>query len=386
MGVVLRTVGATTYSPFTAAANGTDYVSRYIPFSDYANTLGYGPPVTGKIGGGDERPILFTYIQIYSSAGGSGTVDLQISPNANAASGTQSSGFPISTANNDWNTVDSSGGIQYAALARTSAGSNITYYYGFQKNDSNTYTFRRGSSPNTTYNPNGIYQDGTSVTTGSPAWSSTAIGGRIRFATVSSAPQSLTSTVQTSSSITLSWEAPEDDGAANNVIGSSTLYPSHGVYGYRILTSIDNTNWFVYGDGTTGSPSGTHDISFGTSAPEPPTTVTVTSHNGSPLLPGTTYYFKVAALNVVTDRHGSATVSPLASRTFANYTSTSAHTGTNAEIVDGVKTLATPKIYNGSSMVYSKLKVWDGSSWVEDSSADPVQMKIWDGDSWENIK
>lgn len=385
MGVVLRTLGAATYSPFTAAPVNTDFVSSYDPYDDYFDTTSTAPPLTGKIGDSNSRPILFTYLQIYSSAGSAGTIDLQISPSNDGVGGTQSSGLNITTANNDWNTTDASGGIQYAAFAKDSADTTLRYYYGFQKNDSNTFTFRRGVTASSAYNPNGIYQDGTSVTSGTPAWSTTVINARIRFSTVSSEPQSLSSTSQTSSSITLSWSAPADDGARNNVIGASSDIPSHGVYGYRILTSTDNANWFVYGTGTSGSPSGTHDISFGTSAPAPPTTVTVTSHNGSALLPGTTYYFKVAALNAVTDRHGSAVVSPFGSRTFANYTTTSAHTGTNADS-GAVKTLATPKVYNGSSMIYSTPKVWNGSSWVSDSVATPVRVKVWDGDSWEPLK
>lgn len=388
MGVVLRTLGSATYSPFVATAANTDYVSAYDPYDDYFDTTGTEPPLTGKIGDTISRPILFTYLQIYSSAGSAGTIDLEISPNVDASGGTQSSGFPITTANNDWNTNDASGGIQYAAFAKDpllASPYTRRYYYGFQKNDSNTFTFRRGAGNSSSYNPNGMWQDGSSITSGSPAWNTTVINARVRFSTVSSAPQSLTSTSQTSSSITLSWSAPEDDGASNMAIGASSITPSHAVYGYRILTSTDNTNWFVYGTGTSGSPSGTHDLAFGSGAPTPPTTVTVTSHNGSPLLPGTTYYFKVAALNAVTDRHGSAVVSPIANRTFANYTSTAAHTGTNADS-GAIKTLATPKVYDGSSMVYSTPKVWNGSSWISDSVATPVRVKVWDGDSWEPLK
>jgi hypothetical protein len=393
MAIVLRELGdgATIYSPFTSAANGTDYVSAYDPNDDYVFITGSGAPLTGKIGDSFSRPILYSYVQINSTAGGAGTVDIQIADAINATGGAGNYSVPINVANPDWNIADNSGGLAYPSFARDSSNTNIRHYYGFQKNDSNTFTFRRAATVNSGYNPNGIFQDGTSVTTGTPGWNTTAIKGRIRFYTVPTTPTSVTSTSQTSSSITLSWSAPTDSGASTNLAETSTIYSHHNVYGYRILTSTDNTNWYVYGTGTTGSPSGTHDIAFGTGSPTPPTTVTVTSHNGLPLQPATNYYFKIAALNVTTDSHAGATVTPFASRTFGDYRTTgtntgiNAHTGTNADL-GPIKTLATPKIYNGSSMVYSKLKVWDGDSWVEDSSAAPVQMKIWDGDSWEYIK
>jgi hypothetical protein len=396
MAIVLREVGAgaTVYSPFTAAASGTDYVSNYDPNDDYISLTGDSAPLTGKIGDSFSRPILYSYLQIYSSAGGSGTVDLQIAEDIDGAGGSGNYSVPISTASNDWNIADASGGLAYPAFARVpylDGFRTVRHYYGFQKNDSNTFTFRRAATTNSSYNPNGIYQNGTSVTTGSPAWSSTAINARIRFYTVPTAPTSVSSTSKTSSSITLSWSAPTDPGAMDSLVGGGTIYAHHDVYGYRILTSTDNTNWYVYGTGTTGSPSGTHDIAFGTGSPTPPTTVTVTSHNGSPLQPGTDYYFKIAALNVTTDSHAGATVTPFASRTFGDYKTTgtktgiNAHTGTNADI-GPIKTLATPKVYNGSSIVYSTPKVWNGSAWISDSEATPVRVKVWKEDSWVPLK
>lgn len=390
MAIVLRELGAgaTVYSPFTSAASGTDFVSNYDPNDDYISITGSGAPLTGAIGDPYSRPILYSYIQIYSTAGSSGTIDLQIARDIDGAGGSANYSVPISTASNDWNIADASDGLAYPTFARQNVDgvdTNIRHYYGFQKNDSNTFTFRRAATLSSAYNPNGIYQNGTSVTTGTPGWNTTAINGRIRFYTVPTAPTSVTSTSQTSSSITLSWSAPTDPGASENLANTSTIYSHHNVYGYRILTSTDNTNWYVYGAGTSGSPSGTHDVSFGTGSPTPPTTVTITSHNGSPLQPGTDYYFKIAALNVTTDSHQGATVTPFASRTFGDYSATTAHTGTNADI-GPIKTLATPKVYNGSSMVYSTPKVWNGSSWISDSEETPVIVKAWDGDSWESLK
>lgn len=369
MGIVLRTLGASTYSPFTSAASGTDYVSSYDPNDDYVGITGAGAPLTGAIGDPYSRPILYSYLQIFSSAGSSGTIDLQIATADTGAGGTHSPiTFPITTANNGWNISDSSNGLAYPAFARQTiegVDTNIRHYYGFQKNDSNTFTFRRGATASSSYNPNGIYQDGTSVTTGSPAWSTTVIYGRIRFYTVPTAPNSFTSSSQTSSSIALSWSAPTDPGAMDILASSSTIYDHHNVYGYRILTSTDNSTWYVYGAGTSGSPSGHHDVAFGTGSPSAPTSGTVTSHNDSDLVSNTNYYFKIAALNVTTDSHTGATVTPFASRSFGNYSSTAAHTGTNADLGPVRTKLATPTVTGSYTSVgyvnaaYSSNVTWE---------------------------
>ena len=137
MAIVLREVGAgaTVYSPFTSAGNGTDYVSNYDPNDDYVSITGSGAPLTGAIGDPYSRPILYSYIQIYSTAGGSGTIDLQIAEAINGAGGSGNYSVPISTANNDWNIADASGGLAYPAFARENVDGVDTYirhYYGFQ--------------------------------------------------------------------------------------------------------------------------------------------------------------------------------------------------------------------------------------------------------------
>jgi hypothetical protein len=338
MAIVLRELGdgATVYSPFTSAASGTDYVSNYDPNDDYVAITGSGAPLTGAIGDSFSRPILYSYIQLYSTAGGAGTIDLQIAEADDGVGGSANYSVPIGTANNDWNIADAADGLAYPTFARENVGgvdTNIRHYYGFQKNDSNTYTFRRAATLSSAYNPNGIYQDGTSVTTGTPGWNTTAIKGRVRFYTVPTEPNSFTNTLYlTASSIPLTWAAPTDSGASTNLAETSTIYTHHNVYGYRILTSTDNVSWYVYGTGTTGSPSGTHDIAFGTGTPSAPTSATITSHNNVALVSNTNYYFKIAALNVTTDAHAGATVTPFASRGFGAYTSNGSHTGTNASL------------------------------------------------------
>lgn len=356
MTSVLTTLGAATYSPFTSAGNGTDIVSRYDPFDDYQS------PLTGCIGDSFSRPIMFRYLQIYSTAGGSGTIDLQISTANDGSGGFNANSLPISTANNDTNATDATNPLQFAAFGTNSANTIQNYYYGFQKNDANTFTFRRGATTDAAANPNGIWQDGTSVTTGSPAWNTTVIYARIGWYHVPNAPTSLarvlnakTATLSPNGSIpstsdtqiSLEWAHPTDDGI-------STSATFGGIYGYRIAykKSVDST-WLLFGAGTSGSPSGTHytlSVNQAYTLANVPSYTTVTS-----LESNTNYDFKVAGLNLPTDRHNGAAASIFqtgftdrGTRNYGNYTSlTTAHTGTNADLAS-VRTRIAPPTTSGS--------------------------------------
>jgi hypothetical protein len=305
---------------------------------------------------------MFRYLQIYSTAGGSGTIDLQISPSNDGAGGVQPTGFPISTANNDANVTDATSPIQYAAFAKDSANATQIFYYGFQKNDSNSFTFRRGATTDSAANPNGIFQDGTSVTTGSPGWNTTVIYARIGWYHVPNAPTSLarvlnakTATLSPNGSIpstsdtqiSLEWAHPSDDGISTSVTFG-------GIYGYRIAykKSVDST-WSLFGAGTSGSPSGTHytlGVNEAYTLANVPSYTTVTSLDSN-----TNYDFKVAGLNLPTDRHNGAASSIFqtgftdrGTRNYGNYTTlTTAHTGTNADLTS-VRTRIAPPTTSGS--------------------------------------
>jgi hypothetical protein len=142
------------------------------------------------------------------------------------------------------------------------------------------------------------------------------------------------------------------------------------INGYRIIYSSDGTNWTLFGNLTSGSPSGT----------------TTTSETVTGLLPNITYEFRVAALNGVSDRHNGG-VASVGSMTAGNYTainvdgatsSVQNHVGTNA-VITGVSTLLHPKVYNGTSMARSTMKVWNGEAWTY-----PV-VKAYNGSSWTDI-
>jgi hypothetical protein len=358
--------GGTTNSPFTSGASGTDEVSRYIPFNDQKSPLSGAFPATGTPGystgagllgtevvrsdGLRYRPIMFYSLSMPFTAS-SASIDLQISPNADASGGTQSAGFTVASTvtwdRNDLATATSA--LQYAVSQCTTADAASTFYLGFNKNDSVTVTFRRGASSNTTIAPNGIYEDGVLDTVN---WGGTALRATVSWGHIPNHPTSLTATTGSApGEVNLSWTAPTDSGG-------------WGIYGYRIAyKQVGGSTWSVYGTNTYLSPSATGG-----------TTETVRG-----LVPGQQYQFVVAALNQVCDRYAGQSIYP--DSRFADFTSTTAHTGQNSNIVTGtaasmptvaakfgvhngtsfVKT--TPQAYNGSSFVNGVPYVFDGTYW-----------------------
>ena len=341
MPSVLTTLGAATYNSWTAYGSGTDYVSIYDPYDDYAS------PLTGAIGDSYSRPIMFRYIQQYNSQTGSASTNLQITSNVDGTTGSGagvvSPNIAGSDADPDWNWTDASSKLQFAAFGKDSSNATKRYYYGFEKNDANTFYFQTGATTDSAANPNNIYRDGTVDT----AYSGRVLHGRIGWYHVPNAPTGLTATSKTPTSVTLSWTAPTDNGGL-------------AINGYRILQSSDGgSSWTVVGSSTSGSPSGT----------------TTTSATVTGLLPNVSYQFMVAALNQVSDRHGGVDAG---AGVQANYTSTSAHTGTNSSVYTVTTTLH-PNVYNGSAMTRSTAKVWDGSSWSYPT------VKVYNGSAWTDI-
>jgi hypothetical protein len=163
-------------------------------------------------------------------------------------------------------------------------------YYGFRHTDSSTVYFKRGAGTN----PNGIFGNGSSLNpvTDGPSWPSTSIAASITWQHIPNAPTNFISTARTNSSISLSWVAPADSGGA-------------AVENYRVLYKVRNTatdltasSWAVKVIGSTA------------------TSTAVTG-----LLANTTYDFRVAATNNVTDEHSGGV-----------YTSASAIVGANATL------------------------------------------------------
>ncbi len=338
MASVLTTLGSQTYDSFSDYGSGTDYVTRYDPYDDYAS------PLTGAIGDSYSRPILFRYIQIYNITTSVGALDLQIATANTGAGGAQSSSIPGSDTDPDWNVTDSAafGPLQYQAFAKDSANTTQSFYYGFQKNDASRVRFATGASNGTSYNPNNIYRDGTADT----AYTGRVLAGRIGWYHVPNAPTTPVLVSNTSSSVALRWTHPTDDGI-------STSLSFGGLYGYRIAYKVygaADSTYQVFGSETSASPSGC-DYIQGTSAYDYTTTPPVATPSATNtftttgayeqitgLASNTRYDFKIAGLNLVTDRHNGSAVSIVTTspttgtRSYGNYTSTAAHVGTNLTV------------------------------------------------------
>ena len=352
MTAVLATLGAQTYNSYSDYGAGTDYVSRYDPYDDYVS------PLTGAIGDSYSRPIMFRYLQIYNTSTSTGSLDLQIATSATGSGGVQSNKIAGSDVDPDWANYDTASWssstvwwnpLQYATFAKDSTNATQVFYYGLYKNDASRVYYNTGASTDTAANPNNVWLNGTVET----AYNGRVLAGRIGWYHVPNAPTGITATSKTPTSITLSWTAPTDDGGM-------------AINGYRILYSSNGgSSWSVFGSNTQGSPSGTTG-----------NTVTVTG-----LTPGTSYLFKVAALNGVTDRHNggrpyneyTTATGVLNPPTQGNYLSTADHTGTNGDSPAIVTEQAYPKVYNGNSMSRSTMKVYNGTNWT---TASPV-MKTW---------
>jgi hypothetical protein len=256
MGQQTRSLGATTYSPFSDENAGYKFASQFKASAFYTS------PVTGAIGV-SSRPILVTDLSITSITGGGYTRLFQ--PNDN-----QPNGFS-------------------GAEATTS---DTMCYYGFQHTDNSRINFKRGVG----VNPNGIWGNGVNPPSGSvgasPSWSSVSIAATITWRHIPYAPTNFVTTGRTNSSISLSWVAPTDPGGA-------------AVENYRVLYKVRNTS-------TDTDPASWSVKVIGSTA----TTTIVTG-----LLANTTYDFRVAATNSVTDAHSGGV-----------YTSASAIVGENATL------------------------------------------------------
>lgn len=302
------------------------------------------------------RPIMFYSISMPFTAASS-TVQLQF---ATAASGSGGNQGPSQgdAATVTWDNTNTTEFLNYAVSQCTTADAAVTYYVGFEKQDANTTTFRRGATSSSSIAPNGIYangvlQDGTG---GTSDWSGTALRCTVSWRHIPNHPTALTATTGTNpGEINLSWTAPSDNGGS-------------AVYGYRIAyKKTGDSTWYVYGTNTYMSPSNT----------------TSTSEVIEGLEPGAEYSFVVAALNEVTDRYNGGVAYP--DRTYASYTSTTDHAGQNSNISIATAQVAntvtdpkfgaydqslsrfvaaTPKVQGASGIVNGVPWVFDGTKWT----------------------
>lgn len=320
-------LGGNTYQPFVASAGSTgsnkDVLSRFVP------TQGYETGALNSV----YKPVLYKYLEITtvgSGTGGTSTGDyyLQLATGASGSGGA-----------NDTTKQTTYGTKSFIPNVPSFVGSTV--YYGFYvAPGTGNVNFYRGDNSDNTANPNGIYVDGTSVTTGTPGWNTTSIYGEIQYASVPSAPgasnpsSNPTPTVKPTVSVgsdyaTISFPTPVDNG------GSS-------IDGYRVLVSTDMASWYS----TDVITAYTTNLGI--------TTLTVDSYYASStatvatqLQPATNYYFQVAAINEVARKHLGAVIGTLP--VITTFKDVNAHTGSNSLISDVVTTLGYGKRFTSTT-------------------------------------
>lgn len=303
MSAQTRQLGSNTYTFWDANAAGRDLVSSF----SFPST---GAPLTGSLTATTVRPIRVSSFSIYFRSGSAGSVD-----------------FQLATSNTG------SGGYQSAALTASSGTKTVTpniakftgdlVYYGLEKNDGSEVRIWRGGTDN-----GGLWSNGTKLTD----YPSAGIYGSISWQTVPNLPTALAAGSITTSGLTLSWTAPTDNGGT-------------AINGYRILYKETSSSTWLVAVADTGSTDLSYEI--------------------TELDVETSYDFRVAALNAVTDVHN------------ATYTEVSAHTGTNSDVLT-VSTLPSELpvwVDNTLGTFYQGVPYSDG---VEATNADAYQLLVAD--------
>jgi len=250
-----QVLGSTQYTYFNAYGSGDDIVSEFsFPSTD--------APLTGSLSATTLRPIRVNSFSVYFRSTSSGNVQLQLADNTSGGGGYQSG------------TVSATGTQTVDPGFAKFVGDTV--YYGLQKTDGGEVRIWRGGTSN-----GGLWREGTKLTD----YPSAGMYAAIEWQVVPNQPTSVASSSVTRTGLTLSWTAPTSNGGA-------------AINGYRILYKASSSPTWLVAVADTGSAT--------------------TSSAITGLTAGTSYDFRVAALNAVTDAHN------------GTYTSTGAHTGTNS--------------------------------------------------------
>ncbi len=310
MSLQSRTFGATNFTLTTSAASGTDYTSKIAFDTTGSNISGafIGAAFTTL------RPIVISSYAHNFTTDFTGQVQLQIATAVNGSGG--------------WEGINVEGNGTKTQNPDHPCFTNSDRWYGFQKQSSaSVRSFRSGSGGS------GVFEDGDLLLEG-------VLRATIQWKTVANAPTVLAGALanwieaKTSRSVTLTWTKPTD-------LGGSTV-----LTGYRILYKETSSSTWL----STGKVGGN----------------TTTSHTVTGLLPNTSYDFRIAATNDVSDRHNTS------------YTSIASHTGANTATIT-VSTYPEVSVWNGSTFSPGLAYVWNGTTWSA-----PANVKVWNGTTWSN--
>lgn len=300
-------------SSTTASGTGINYATN----TPWSSRLSLGGNTSGALIGGsiDTRAIAHVYeANVFTRIAGNCTAavtrislndsDITMTAGSRVFSSSQYSpstslSGAISVNTTIYNASAASRTGMYAGFVNRdiSSRSNIGYYTGAGASDSPIPPSGTGIG-----SLNNVYRNGTSITTAGSIW------GGITWGTVPAAPSGFSST-STSNSVTLNWtNSPGDSGGGT-------------VNGWRVLYAVSGSGVW----NTTGKLSGN---------------LYTTSLTVSGLSSSTTYVFRVAALNEVTDTiNGSS------------YSSVAAITGTSSGQITATTTAGLTMSFNDAYSV-----------------------------------
>jgi len=315
---------------------GTSYFSSFVATTDV--TSAWNPSNTAVSGAFDStgttassaRPARVNRLRLrlggtYTTKVGNAKTELQL-----ATSKDGSGGYNLGSTHTQTGTTSTSstGVVSWAIDA------NDTYYYGARgvSGTGSTFVFARGGTGD-------IYLNGTAQS----AFAGDSLSGDIQVQSIPSAPGAPSASSIGTTSLTLTWTAPADDGMQD-----PAAYTASKISGYRINYKANSASaWSVLVANT-----GSNALSA---------TVTGLGRN-------TAYDFQVAALNEVTDAHNT------------NYSSITAHVGVRSSTGVATTLAGGPKVWNGTTWSTSELKVWNGTTWTTGATT-----KVWNGTGWSNI-
>jgi hypothetical protein len=235
------------------------------------------------------QPCLITEVTIHVNGKDTSSANTQFAVwNSNGTGGAYSSSFNLpSTSSSDASAVSRS-------LSKTAFG-GTGYIVGFTKRNSETFTWDEdnnfgGSIIRDNNSSGGDFRNDGTYDSGSLIFS-------VDYNVLPTAPSGLSAT-PSGTTISLSWSAPSSDGGTS-------------ITGYRVQRSTDNANWT-----TLKSNSGS----------------TTRSYTDSGLTAGTTYYYRVAAHNAVSEAHGSTYSGPYSASANAQISAPVVNSGATSTI------------------------------------------------------
>jgi predicted secreted protein len=251
------------FGPPDVTSNDSDVnkkaIASYITFPDVSGIAPSSPNKTGTA----SRPVLSKEMTLYLSATGTAQANLAVWNSSGTLLANSFTIFPTAGTTPDYTVQTITNKIFY---------SGTKYYVGFAKQSTGTFYWSGTSATSADVNYSNTYPDfnkkGSVGFSGELSWS-------LGVSTLPTQPLSLVATAS-DVDVTLTWNAPANDG-------------NEAITGYLIQRSTNGTTWTTIVANTNS---------------------TTRVYNDNNLAPGFTYYYRVAAINLVATTAGAGFSSP----------------------------------------------------------------------------